>query len=170
MLYQGQPLTTPTAPGATGFAGFGEMLGIAPERIEQIENVIEQHYLRCNEGDEYDMGQFLTTCPVDAQTPAEAALVGMLMGRAYQHAEQNWGPDAVRPEPMYCLFSPDGEWQALSLAPDYAHCIAAIRLMHKAKMGRSFHELKLKGFKVLPVMVSIAVSGDENTAFTTTAA
>jgi hypothetical protein len=72
----------------------------------------------------------------------------------------------VTAEPMYALFAPDGNWQAMSLAPDFASCVAVIRMLHKAKLSKSFHELSMKGYKVLPVQVTLVVTGDENTAFT----
>lgn len=67
---------------------------------------------------------------------------------------------------MYALFAPDGSFQGMSLAPDFPTCCAMIKMMHKAGLGKSFHELMfLKGFKILPVKVSMVQNGDENKPF-----
>lgn len=69
-------------------------------------------------------------------------------------------------EEMYCLFAPDGSWQPSTLSEDFPTCVAFIQLLHKAGMGRSFHQLcTVQGFKILPVKVSMVQNGDENTAF-----
>lgn len=74
--------------------------------------------------------------------------------------------DELKNEEMYALFAPDGSWQAMTLAPDFAHCVAIIKLLHSKGLGESFHELcKLNGFKILPVKVSITQNGDENKPF-----
>lgn len=66
---------------------------------------------------------------------------------------------------MYCLFAPDGSWQGMTLAPDFPTCVATIRMLHKHKMGQSFFELTQKGFKVMPIKVTIVQNGDENKPF-----
>lgn len=72
----------------------------------------------------------------------------------------------VTSQEMYCLFAPDGSWQAMTLAPDFATCVAQLRMLHKVGMSESFHELvKVRGFKILPIKVSFVQSGDENKPF-----
>lgn len=68
-------------------------------------------------------------------------------------------------EPMYALFANDGSWQGMTLAPDAASCIVLIKMLHKAKTSKSFHELSLSGFKVMPIKVTIVQNGDENKPF-----
>jgi hypothetical protein len=59
----------------------------------------------------------------------------------------------------YALFAPDGSFQALTLCPDFATCVATIRLLHKAKLSKSIHELGLKGYKVLPIKLTVTQNG-----------
>ena len=71
----------------------------------------------------------------------------------------------LQEEEMYCLFAPDGNWQGMTLAPDFASCVGVIKMLHKCKMGQSYHELSMKGFKILPVTVSIPQNRDDHTPF-----
>jgi len=74
--------------------------------------------------------------------------------------------EELKNEEMYCLFTPDGSAQLTTLAPDFPMCVAMIRMLHKAGMGESFHELlKVKGFMIMPVKVTIVQNGDENKPF-----
>jgi len=73
--------------------------------------------------------------------------------------------EEMQSQVMYALFAPDGSWQAMSLAPDFASCTAVVRMLHKAKLSKSLHELMLKGYKILPVAITMTQHGDENTAF-----
>lgn len=57
-------------------------------------------------------------------------------------------------EEMYVLVAPDGTWQPTTLAHDFPTCVAQIKLMHKAGISKSYHELSIKGFQVLPVRVT----------------
>ena len=69
-------------------------------------------------------------------------------------------------EEFYALFSPDGSVQMMTLAPDFETCVALIRMLHEKKLGQSFHELvKVKGFKILPVSITMVANGDENKPF-----
>lgn len=63
--------------------------------------------------------------------------------------------EEVKNESMYCLFAPDGTWQGMTLAPDLPTCMAVIKMLHKSKMGKSLHELKLKGYEILPIKITI---------------
>lgn len=74
-------------------------------------------------------------------------------------------PENLTNATYYCLFAPDGTWQPSTLADDYAMCLAFIKLLHKAKMGKSFFELTRAGFQVLPVSVTMNVTGDAEAAF-----
>lgn len=72
----------------------------------------------------------------------------------------------IHNEEWYALFAPDGSFQALTLAPDFPTCVAAIRMLHKAGMGKSYHELcKERDFKILPILISVVQNGDENKPF-----
>ena len=69
-------------------------------------------------------------------------------------------------EEMYVLVAPDGIWQAMTLAPDFASCVAQIKMLHKAKLAESFHELVMvKGFEILPVKVTIMQNGTAEEGF-----
>lgn len=57
---------------------------------------------------------------------------------------------------MCVLVAPDGSWQAMTLSPDYASCLAMIRMLHKAGMSQSYHDLvKINGFEIMPVKVTV---------------
>ncbi|AEI47651.1 hypothetical protein [Runella slithyformis] len=71
----------------------------------------------------------------------------------------------VKGEEMYCLFAPDGSFQSNTLSPDFPSCVAFIKIMHKKGIGRSFHELCVAGYRVMPVKVTVVVNGDENKPF-----
>lgn len=73
--------------------------------------------------------------------------------------------EAVISEEMYCLFAPDGSWQAMTLAPDFPTCLAQIKMMHKSGMCKSYHELSLKGFKIIPIRVTFVQDGTEEEGF-----
>lgn len=58
------------------------------------------------------------------------------------------------------------QWQAMTLAPDFASCVAQIKMLHKAKLAESFHELVMvKGFEILPVKVTIMQNGTAEEGF-----
>lgn len=74
--------------------------------------------------------------------------------------------EEVKEEEMYVLVAPDGSWQAMTLAPSFEECVAVLKLLHSKGLSKSFHELcKVKGFKILPVVVSIKQMGDEEAGF-----
>ena len=74
--------------------------------------------------------------------------------------------EPVNKEPFYALFAPDGSFQCMSMAPDFPSCVAAIKMLHKAGLSKSFHQLiKIDGYKILPVLVTLEQCGDEDTAF-----
>lgn len=68
-------------------------------------------------------------------------------------------------EEMYCLIAPDGTPQTMFLAPDVPSCIGLMRLLHKHGVSESFHVLNLKGFKILPVSVTITQTGTEKEGY-----
>lgn len=46
------------------------------------------------------------------------------------------------------------------VAPDFATCIAQVKMLHKCGMSESFHELvKVRGFEIIPVKVTIIQNG-----------
>jgi len=73
--------------------------------------------------------------------------------------------DNLVEQEMCVLVAPDGSPQPMTLGADFASCVATVRLMHKANLGRSLHELLYKGFKILPVKVTIIQNGTEEDAF-----
>lgn len=69
-------------------------------------------------------------------------------------------------EEMYVLVAPDGSWQGMTLSPDYATCIATIKMLHKSGICESYHELvKMKGFEILPVKVTMLQNGTAEEGF-----
>lgn len=74
--------------------------------------------------------------------------------------------EEVKDEEMYVLVAPDGSWQGMTLTPSFEMCVAVIKMMHKSGMSQSYHELvKVKGFQILPVLVSIKQMGDEKAGY-----
>ena len=74
--------------------------------------------------------------------------------------------EEVKDEEMYVLVAPDGSWQGMTLAPDFATCLAMVKMLHSKGLGQSYHELcKVKGFQILPVIVSMKQMGDEEAGF-----
>lgn len=68
-------------------------------------------------------------------------------------------------EQMYCLVAPDGTPQLSICGSDFAECAAYAKMMHKHGMSESLSKLMFKGFKILPVMVTVIKIGDENAPF-----
>lgn len=68
-------------------------------------------------------------------------------------------------EGMVAQVAPDGHPQPMTLAEDFPTCVAVINLMAKCKMGQPFAELLHKGFKILPVNLTMTQTGDEEEAF-----
>lgn len=74
--------------------------------------------------------------------------------------------EGINEEEWYALVAPDGSFQAMTLAPDLATCVAQIRMLHKAKMCESFHELlKVRGFEILPVKLTMIQNGTAEEGF-----
>ena len=74
--------------------------------------------------------------------------------------------EEIKNEEWYALFATDGSFQGMTLAPSFEMCVAMIKMLHKAKMSESFHELvKVRGFKIMPIKLTILANGDENKAF-----
>lgn len=72
----------------------------------------------------------------------------------------------TKEEEMCVLVAPDGSWQGMTLSPDYASCVAMIRMLHKAGMSESYHELvKVRGFEIMPVKVTVIQNGTAEEAF-----
>jgi hypothetical protein len=61
----------------------------------------------------------------------------------------------INNQEFYALVAPDGNIQPSTLAEDEATCMGFLKLMHKAGMGMSWHELKIKGFTCQKVRVTI---------------
>lgn len=74
--------------------------------------------------------------------------------------------EEINQQEMWVLCAPDGSAQLPTLAPSPAACIGIVKMLHKAKMGRSCHELcVLSGFSILPVKLSLFRNGDGNEVF-----
>lgn len=73
--------------------------------------------------------------------------------------------EEIKDQPMCALFAPDGSWQGMTLAPDFPICLAQIKMLHKAGLSQSYHVLSTKGFKVMPIKITMTQAGDEETAF-----
>lgn len=58
-------------------------------------------------------------------------------------------------EDFCALIAPDGTIQPSSIAEDESTCLGFLKLMHKAGMGMSWHELKMKGFTIQPINLTI---------------
>lgn len=59
-------------------------------------------------------------------------------------------------ELYYALVSPEGDIMLMTLSPTEVGCGTLVKMMHKAGLIQSFHELfKVKGFKILPVTLSL---------------
>lgn len=63
-------------------------------------------------------------------------------------------------EDFYCLVATDGTPQLTTLASDLAMSVAFTKLMHKAGMGESFHQLKMKGFTYQKVTLTLKLKTD----------
>lgn len=74
--------------------------------------------------------------------------------------------EEVKEQEMCVLVAPDGSWQGMTLAPDFETCVGVMKLLHSKGLSKSFHELcVVKGFQILPVVVSIKQMGDEEAGF-----
>lgn len=71
----------------------------------------------------------------------------------------------IKEENFCALFAPDGNIQPMTLAADMASCIAVITMLHKKKVCMSYHQLSIKGFKILPIKLTVVQAGTENDAF-----
>jgi hypothetical protein len=66
---------------------------------------------------------------------------------------------------MVCPFAPDGSIQPMVMMPTFDGCIGVIKLLHEAKLGKSYAKLSLAEFRVLPIKLTIVQNGDENKPF-----
>lgn len=73
--------------------------------------------------------------------------------------------EEINNEQWVALFAPDGSFQAGTLTPDFATCLGQINLMHLNKMGQSYNRLSIKGFKILPVRLTMIQDGTAEDAF-----
>jgi hypothetical protein len=61
----------------------------------------------------------------------------------------------IKEEEFYALVAPDGNVQVSSLAPDIIMCMAFCKMLYKAGMSKSPHEMKTKGFTYQKVKLTI---------------
>jgi hypothetical protein len=73
--------------------------------------------------------------------------------------------EEMKDEEMYVLVAPDGTPQVSTLAPDYAMCLAMIRMFALSGMGASLEKLFGQGYHVLCVKITMTQVGDEHSAF-----
>lgn len=58
-------------------------------------------------------------------------------------------------EEFHVWVAPDGTIQLTLLAPDLPTCMAVAKLWHKKGLGKSPHEMKMSGFTIQKVRVTI---------------
>ncbi|KKN74629.1 hypothetical protein LCGC14_0388310 [marine sediment metagenome] len=58
-------------------------------------------------------------------------------------------------EDFYVWVAPDGNMQLTLLAPDETTCEAVAKLFHKSGIGQSPHQMRLKGYDIKKVKVTI---------------
>lgn len=73
--------------------------------------------------------------------------------------------EPISNEEMYVLVAPDGTPQITTMAPDFEMCWAMCNVISKAGISQPLEKMLDKGFKILPVRVSIIQDGDENKPF-----
>jgi hypothetical protein len=73
--------------------------------------------------------------------------------------------EEMHEQEMYCLVAPDGTPQPMMLAEDFACCMATAKLLHKAGIAESIAKLMYKGFKIVPVKVTITQNGTAEEGF-----
>lgn len=93
MKYQGQSLITLTHnAGESGIGSFSAMMGVSAARSKEIEKQLMAHYMACDSKKYFEMGQFLSQCPIEADTPGELAYAAFLMGKVYRMIESQYAP------------------------------------------------------------------------------
>ena len=65
---------------------------------------------------------------------------------------------AMNNEEFYMLIAPDGEVQPAVMGETIPDCLGFIKLMHHSRIGQSWHELKMKGFTIEKVKVTITAN------------
>jgi hypothetical protein len=73
--------------------------------------------------------------------------------------------DELKDDEMYCLTAPDGSLQLTTLSPDFATCVAIVKMLHKHGMSQSLSKMLYSGFKIMPVRVTITSNGDEESGY-----
>jgi hypothetical protein len=58
-------------------------------------------------------------------------------------------------EQFYVWVAPDGTMQLTLLAEDEPTCMAVAKLLHKSGFSKSPHEMRLRGFTIQPVKLTI---------------
>ncbi|NVO33505.1 hypothetical protein [Hymenobacter lapidiphilus] len=93
MIFQGQPITTPQhdAPGEQ--FSLLALLGLSKPREKELRKAIKKHHKNCITPEGHFSGvDYLSTCPIDCQTPQELAYVAMKMEgvmQAQAHEQQS---------------------------------------------------------------------------------
>lgn len=63
-------------------------------------------------------------------------------------------------EEFYAWVAPDGAIQLATLAAEPVMCLAYTRLLYEKRIGQSPHEMKLKGFKIQKVILTVEAAED----------
>lgn len=63
--------------------------------------------------------------------------------------------EAIIEEKMFCMVAPDGTPQPATIAPDFQTVVAYAKLLHSKGLGESVSKLIFKGFKIVPVIITI---------------
>ncbi len=71
----------------------------------------------------------------------------------------------IKEESFTALFAPDGSWQPMATATNMAESIAVIEMLSDFGLATAYPELIKHGFKILPVKITITVTGTEEDAF-----
>ncbi len=71
------------------------------------------------------------------------------------YRKPNKAMEEINQEPFYAWVAPDGTVQVTLLAPDEPTAIAVAKMWHKAGYGKSPHEMKLSGFTIQPILLTI---------------
>lgn len=62
---------------------------------------------------------------------------------------------SIEKDKAWCLIAPDGTPQPYTIAEDFVTCISFIKMLHKAGLGKSWHEMRIKGFDIQEIELTI---------------
>lgn len=88
MLYQGKQITQPAGAISKNVACVRDLFGVSNERQEAISKAIEDHSKDCLSAKGFDNNRFMLHCPLNLETPNEAALAGYYLARTAARVER----------------------------------------------------------------------------------